>query len=201
MHITVRGNNRLNLFTDADDFAKWMSLSVKASHRHRCDIHAYVLMTNHVHFLATPASEHGPPAMMQSIQLNYAAYFNTKFKRSGTLFEGRYKSFVVDSVEYFFHCNRYIELNPVRALMVANPWDYPWSSVHRNVMGAPDVLVKPHALYSALGQTEAERQAAYTELFRWHLDPGVCDCIRSAIQSGKPISEVGAQSHAGDSAA
>ena len=146
-------------------------------------IHAYVLMTNHVHLLVTPTYPSSAPKMMQSIGRVYVQYFNSGYHRTGTLWEGRYKAAIVDDERYLLTCMRYIELNPVRAGMVVSPGDFVWSSFRANAWGAPDDLLAPHAVYCQLGCSPEARQAAYRELFHSAiLDADLC-MIRDATQN------------------
>ena len=133
-------------------------------------IHAYVFMTNHVHLLATPATAASLPKMLQAIGRVYVQYFNTVHRRTGTLWEGRYRAAIVDDERYLLTCMRYIELNPVRAGMVADPADYPWSSHRATAYGAMDRLITPHAEYRQLDGVATARRAAYRELFRSSFD-------------------------------
>lgn len=137
----------------------------EASLKYGCAIHAYVLMTNHVHMLMSSARSGAISSCMQALGRRYVAYFNGRYHRSGTLWEGRYKSCPVDSQTYLLTCYRYIELNPVRAAMVATPADYAWTSYHCNALGSPDPFIQPHAEYLALGTSSERRQAAYRDLF------------------------------------
>jgi putative transposase len=194
LHITHRGNNRMTIFLDAADFDKCWSLLRSASKRHRCGIHAYVFMDNHVHMLVTPADIHGPAKFMQSFGDSYALYFNRNNKRTGTLWEGRYKSHPVETERYFYDCSRYIEMNPVRAMMAPHPGAYPRSSFLHNAMGVTDSLVTPHPLYESLGQSELGRRLAYQELFKHHLDSKVCDAIRRAMRTGNTLGDESASS-------
>jgi len=147
-------------------------LAAAASHCVGRDaIHAYVFMTNHVHLLMTPAADAAIGKAMQSIGRRYVHHFNTRYVRTGTLWEGRYKATVVDSEAYLITCYRYIELNPVRAGMVHDPRDYPWSSHRANALGGSDPLVTPHDVYLALGSKATPREAAYRALFGAELAP------------------------------
>ena len=186
-HLIQRGANRSNVFLDAADFEKCRTLLLAASERNRCSIHSYVFMNNHVHLLATPFDEYGPAKLMQSFGSNYALHFNDRYERTGPLWDGRYKSFGVGSDRYFFDCSRYIEMNPVRALMVAQPGEYVRSSFLRNAMGVADPIVTTHPLYEALGHSAIERHLAYQSLFKHHLDADVCDAIRHATRTGETL--------------
>jgi putative transposase len=154
---------------------------------HRCAIHAYVLMTNHVHLLLAPAVVGGVGLMMQALGRNFVTFINVHYRRTGTLWEGRYKSCRVDSDDYLLACYRYIELNPVRAGMVPTPGDYVWSSYRPNAMGAPDSLLQPHAQYLALGTSAASRQAAYRDLFAEAIDVERLAEIRAYVQQQKAL--------------
>lgn len=137
-------------------------------------------MTNHVHLLVTPHSETGIGKMMQSLGRYYVQYFNYRYQRTGTLWEGRYRATLIDSEQYLFTCMRYIELNPVRAGMVGHPSEYPWSSYRSNGAGVSASLISSHGEYRRLGGTEAERQSAYRQLFRARIPDKTLDEIRSA---------------------
>ena len=147
-------------------------------------MHAYVLMTNHVHLLATPESADSLPRLMQSLGRRYVRYVNAAYRRTGTLWEGRYRAAPIDSEAYFLACCRYIELNPVRARMVAHPRDYRWSSYAAHAQGAKDALAQDHPLYRGLGGTPVERQKAYRALFRAALGEEFLDALRTATNGG-----------------
>lgn len=183
-HIILRGNNRSIIFSDEDDYLFFIDCLEDAAFRNSCAIHAYVLMANHVHLLMTPRFEDGISKTMQSLGRRYVQYFNYTQKRTGTLWEGRYKSTLIDSENYLLICSRYIELNPVRAGMVARPSDYPWSSYACNAAGKPDKLITHHPLYLALGQNPDQRQEAYRALFKVHLSEARLDEIRDATNKG-----------------
>jgi putative transposase len=151
-----------------------------AAERHGCATHAYVLMTNHTHLLATPETESSLPKTMQSVGRRYVQYFNFTYSRTGTLWEGRYKATIIDSEAYLLTCMRYIELNPVRAGMVKNPSDYPWSSYGVNALGVHDKLCISHSLYERIGRNADERQAGYRKLFRKQVSEIELDAIREA---------------------
>jgi len=169
-HIIVRGNNRDPIFFEDADYEFYIEKLRQACLKHACELHAYVLMTNHVHLLVTPQTEYGLGKMMQMIGRYYVRYFNDTYNRTGTLWEGRYKATLVDSERYLLTCYRYIELNPVRAPdMVEYPAEYPWSSYRYNALGQENKGVTPHAEYLKLGVTTDERQQAYRDLFNTHL--------------------------------
>jgi putative transposase len=184
LHLTQRGNNRSACFIDSADFERYRQSLYEACRRSACAIHAYVLMTNHIHLLVTPLEECGPARMMQMVGQRYVRSFNARRHRSGTLWEGRYRSALIDSDHYLLACSRYIELNPVRARMAWRASQYRWSSYRHNADGEPDPLVTPHPLYQALGADAVGRQAAYRELFGLECEPIEADAIRRATLGG-----------------
>lgn len=189
MHVIQRGNNRTPLFLNGEDFALGRLILEEASKKFACAVHAYVLMGNHMHLLMTPADKLGPARMMQSIGIRYVRYFNHRYERTGTLWEGRYRAAHIQTSQHFLNCCRYIELNPIRANLVANPSDYPWSSFRHNALGRPDPIVTPHSLVQSMGQHPAERAAAYQSLFDYSLDPDACELIRSATNAGIAVGD------------
>lgn len=164
-HVIVRGNNREPIFYANEDYEFYLDKLKEASQKHECDIHAYVLMTNHVHILVTPHKPDGISKMMQMIGRYYVQYFNYSYKRTGTLWEGRYKATLIDSEQYALTCYRCIELNPVRAQMIKHPADYPWSSYRHNGLNEVNQIITPHTLYQSLGTTDKTRTQAYRQLF------------------------------------
>ena len=184
IHVIQRGNNRTVTFRAPSDYMRYRDILHAASQRFRCAIHAYVLMTNHVHLLLTPEDDEGPSRMMQLIGSRYVHYVNTRIPRTGTLWEGRYRSSLVNSDRYLFTCSRYIELNPVRAGITDDPGRYLWSSYLRNAGGVHDPLITPHDLYRGLGTEPADQQAAYRALFEEGLKPEALDAIRQAANTG-----------------
>jgi putative transposase len=179
-HVIQRGNNRQPIFCCDDDYRFFHEKLTAACIQHGCAVHAYVLMTNHVHLLVTPQTENAISKVMQSVGRYYVQYFNYTYQRTGTLWEGRYRATLLDTDQYLLTCYRYIELNPVRAEMVEDPASYRWSSYGFNAQGMPDPLVVPHALYWKLGHDPQERQAAYRALFRGQLDESALAEIREA---------------------
>ena len=180
-HIIQRGNNRSACFYADEDYRKYLAILREQARNHGCAVHAYVLMTNHVHLLATPERADSASLMMKHLGQRYVQYVNRTYRRTGTLWEGRFRSCLAQSEGYVLACYRYIELNPVRAGMVAHPADYPWSSFRANGQGGRDALLTPHAEYAALSHEPAERIRAYRMLFRAHMDPALTDEIRAAI--------------------
>ena len=180
-HIVQRGNNREPCFLGEGDYRRYLDDLGEVAEKFSCRLHAYVLMTNHVHLLITPESEHGIGQMMQALGRRYVYFINRTYRRTGTLWEGRYKASLVDSEAYLLTCMRYIELNPVRANMVGHPAEYGWSSYAANAQGKADPLITPHAVYSGLGRSDDERRWAYRELFRYHLGHEELHSIRDAL--------------------
>lgn len=180
-HVIQRGNNRDACFFDSQDCRYYLAALKAVSEKTGCAIHAYVLMTNHVHLLVTPGERGSLPAMMQGLGRRYVRYLNDRYLRTGTLWEGRYKACLVQSEHYLLTCYRYIELNPVRAGMVSMPGDYQWSSYRCNALGTPDALVSGHEVYTALGESSGTRCKAYRALFESYPAPEELAGIRSSI--------------------
>jgi len=179
-HVIQRGNNRDIIFAAGQDYHFYLEKLGEACRRFGCHIHAYVLMTNHVHLLLTPDTATGIGRVMQSLGRHYVQYFNYRYRRTGTLWEGRYKATLIDADPYLLNCYRYIELNPVRAGMVMHPANYRWSSYSFNALGGMDGLITPHYLYQQLGIDEQDRKTAYQALFKSALEEGVTNAIREA---------------------
>jgi putative transposase len=186
-HVIQRGNNRQVCFVAEQDFAAYAHWLRQFAGKYRVEIHAWVFMTNHVHLLATPHTPDGLSSMMQSLGRQYVRYFNHSYRRSGTLWEGRFKSSIVDAESYLLHCQRYIELNPVRAGMASDPAEYPWSSYQVNALGKESALCKPHEVFLRLGSTPSEQRGAYRELFKAHVDGPMLKEIRDAVNSGMAL--------------
>lgn len=180
LHIIQRGNNRQACFFADEDYRFYLDWLKQYADKGGCRVHAYVLMTNHVHLLLSTDRTVGAGALMKALGQRYAQYVNRTYRRSGTLWEGRFRSCLTQAESYLLACQRYIELNPVRAGMVEHPAEYRWSSYRANAQNEADVLVTPHPVYRALGADAASRQAAYRELFRYELDPGLVEEIRRA---------------------
>ncbi len=179
-HVIQRGNNREACFYDEADYKAYLTFLKEAATKHQVAIHAFVLMTNHVHLLVTPSDEQGTSRMMQTLGRRYVQYFNHAHRRTGTLWEGRYKSTLVDANTYLLSVYRYIELNPVRAEMVSHASEYPWSSYQGNAVGKRIELLTPHRLYRRLGRTDEESQSAYRALFRGRMPERELTAIREA---------------------
>lgn len=163
-HVIQRGNNRQPIFASTADHDTLLSLIAENALKFKVALHAYVLMGNHFHLLATPDTTDGLPQMMQAVGRRYVRYFNDKQQRSGTLWEGRYRSTLIQTERYLLACMAYIDLNPVRAGMVAEATDYPWSSHNHYVGKRHDKLITPHALVWGMGNTPFAREVAYAEL-------------------------------------
>ena len=169
-HIIQRGNNRQATFFAKVDYRSYLDWLLEAVKKYDCQIYAYVLMTNHVHLLASAQRPYDLSRMMQHLGRRFVRYVNHVYRRSGTLWEGRFKASLVDTETYFLRCCRYIECNPLRAQMVVHPGDYPWSSYRNHAFGVSDKLLSPHEQYERLGSTAEERHRTYRELFRSELD-------------------------------
>jgi putative transposase len=183
LHIVQRGNNRLPCFFERTDYLVFLDLLVHAAARTRCAVHAYVLMRNHVHLLASPATAHGASALMKALGQNYVQYINRRYQRHGTLWQGRFRSCLVQDERYLMVCQRYIELNPVRACLVDDPALYEWSSYRANACGERNALVTPHALYTSLADDPPGREDAYRALFDECITSDTAECVRDATNS------------------
>lgn len=181
LHIIQRGLDRQACFFAVEDYRRYLELMQEAAEKYDCHVHAYVLMTNHVHMLVTPQQSLGVSFMMQRLGQRYVRAINRTYRRTGTLWEGRYKAGLVDTGRYLLTCMRYIELNPVRANMVAHLADYAWSSYRHNGQGNPDKVIKPHPLYLQLDKHPQNRCTAYREMFSTHIEPGLLNEIRSTL--------------------
>jgi REP-associated tyrosine transposase len=179
-HIIHRGNNRESCFFAEDDYRYYLAVLKEQAHQYQCVIHVYALMPNHVHILLTPEKTDSASMMMKHVSQRYVQYINKKYHRSGTLWEGRFRSCLTQEEKYVIACYRYIELNPVRAGLVKDPSDYPWSSFRANALGETNALITPHKLYEGLGQNLEERQAAYRDLFRTPVNDETINEIRQA---------------------
>jgi putative transposase len=186
-HIIQRGNNRQVIFAADGDFQFFRDCLVEAAGRFGLAIHAYVWMTNHIHLLATPAYEDSISKTFQSAGRKYVQYFNFTYKRSGTLWEGRYRATVIDTERYLLELMRYIDMNPVRAGMVVHPREYPWSSHRRYAYGEEGLnqsWLIPHDEYQKLGRQDAGRGEAYRALFKSELDAADLNAIRESSHKG-----------------
>jgi len=184
LHIVQRGNNRADCFFSDDDRRFFLHHLVRLSGQEACDVHAYCLMTNHVHLLLTPHRAEGCARLMRRVDLLHSQYVNRKYGRTGSLWEGRFRSCVVDSETYLLQCYRYIESNPVRAGMVSRAGDHPWSSYGFNALGAESSWLVPHEEYIRLGASAPERCDRYRALFADHVD---VQGIREATNGNFPL--------------
>lgn len=188
-HIIQRGNNGQAIFTSAADCDSLLALLEQNSKSAKVAIHAYVLMSNHLHLLATPQTAEGVPLMMQGLGRSYVRYFNSQHARTGTLWEGRYKSTLIQPERYLLACMVYMDLNPVRAGLVADPADYPWSSYLHYIGRKADRLVTPHPLYWTLGNTPFAREHAYADLVHAGIDSGQQQALTDATFRGWALGE------------
>jgi putative transposase len=186
-HIIQRGNDNQTIFRDDEDHRRFLECLRESAKFYRVAIHAYVLMPNHLHLLATPSDEDGLAAMMQKVGRLYVPWFNNKHGRSGTLFQGRFRTSVIDPDAYFLACIRYIELNPLRNQLAFDPLDYPWSSYAHHAGVRPDPLITDHAKYWELGNTPFQREAAFIELAQQGMSGQELDTINAAVLKGAPL--------------
>lgn len=186
-HVVQRGNNRLPCFLDDVDRQRYLHLLIEGLERTRCDLHAWVLMDNHVHLLLTPPVAGAVAQLMQALGRSYVGWFNARHGRTGTLWEGRYKACLVDSEAYLLRCCRYIDLNPVRARRVDDPAAWPWSSCAANIGARIDPLLTPHPAYLALGATPGCRAAAYRNLLAAALPDEEVTEIRAYLRQQRAL--------------
>ena len=187
LHIVQRGHNREPCFFGEEDYQAYLYWLGEALKKERCALHAYALMTNHVHLLITPRQAEAVPRLIIALGRRYVQYINTRYRRTGTLWDSRYKSSLIQAETYLLSCQRYIELNPVRAAMVDDPAHYRWTSYRHNALGQANPYLTPHPLYLALGRDDKARQAAYRDLFRAQLDSKAIDDIRLALNQNQPL--------------
>ena len=188
-HVLQRGNNGAPCFFVEQDYRFYLQCLRESAARYSCAIHAYVLMPNHVHLLVSPSTENGLSPMMRLLGSRYVLYVNRARGRTGTLWEGRFKSNLIDSERYLLCCHHYIEANPVRKMIVANPGDYAWSSYRHHALGIADSVVKDHPIYLQLGPTAAERQRTYRDQFQTNADPNQRAEIMSSVRRGLVLGE------------
>ena len=187
VHIIQRGNNHQACYGSEEDMIAFTGWLKEYAKKYSVEIHAWVLMTNHVHLLCTPREHGGISQMMQSLGRKYVRYFNFQYKRTGTLWDGRYKSCLVQTERYLLEVYRYIELNPVRANMVGDPGDYAWSSYQINALGKESELCTPHTEYLQLGRTKKNRMKNYRSLFLHHVDDQLLEEIRQSTNKGMAL--------------
>ena len=187
VHVVQRGHNHEPVFFDTPDYQTYLHWLKEASERYHCDIHAYVLMTNHVHLLVTPQHKNSVSLMMQYVGRHYVPYIHHTYGTSGTIWEGRYKASLIQDEQYLLTCMRYIEQNPVRASMVKSPGAYRWSSYSANGLGKHNDLIHKHALYKALARTTPVRIQVYRDMFKAQVDDSILSDIRASWQTGTPL--------------
>ena len=187
LHIVQRGHNREACFFGEEDYASYLHWLGEALVESECQLHAYAVMTNHVHLLLTPKKAAAVPRLLMSMGRRYVQYINRTHHRTGTLWESRYKSSVVQAEPYLLSCMRYIELNPVRVAMVDDPAHYRWTSYRHNGLGQADSRITAHPIYDALGLRDKSRQSAYRALFRAALASDAIDDIRLALNQNQPL--------------
>jgi putative transposase len=186
-HVIQRGNNKSDIFRAKDDYELFLAAAAEACSLHDVTVNAYVLMTNHVHLMMTPQAVDGISKAMQTIGRRYVYYFNHVYDRTGGLFEGRYRATVIDDETYWFTCARYVELNPVRAGLVARPEDYKWCSYRSHGLGTTDRLLTYHDLYLRLGDSPGARQHAWREIHREAMPDDQLDALRCALHRGTGV--------------
>ena len=187
VHALQRGHNRSAVFFDDLDYLEYLRCLKQAADSCGCAVHAYVLMTNHVHLLLTPEGADSVACLFQSLGRHYVRHVNETYQRHGGLWEGRYKCNVIESQAYLLSCMRYIELNPVRAGMVDHPAKYRWSSYAANALGVSNAVLTAHTEYLALGGSSNDRQSVFRGLFDVGLDSDELPLVRCALQTGTPL--------------
>lgn len=189
VHLIQRGHNRRACFLNEGDFEYYLHWLDYFSAKFECQIHSYVLMDNHIHLAITPSEHDGLAHLMKSLNQRFVAYMNKSHQRSGTLWEGRFKSCLILDRDYLLTCMRYIELNPVRAGIVEHPRDYPWSSYRANAEGREDCRITPHAHYIELGSTEHERRLAYRDMVAGTTDDIATNLLRCATNANLVVGD------------
>jgi putative transposase len=186
-HILQSGNNNQQIFRDDEDYQRFLGWLKESAKEFKVAIHAYVLMPDHLHLLATPTTVEGLAQMMQRLGRYYVPWYNVKYSRTGSLFQGRFKTSLIDPERYFLVCSRFIESNAVRSQLVSDPLDYPWSSYPHHAGIKPDPVITDHALVWALGNTPFQREAAYIELSRPSLSQAEREVVEAALLKGWPL--------------
>lgn len=190
-HVILRGNNRQDIFVDVKDRERMLALLAEHSRQQGVEVHAYVLMGNHLHLLLTPRRDGALPALMQAVGRAYVRGFNLRHQRTGTLWEGRYRSTVIDTERYLLTCMAYIDLNPVRAGIATEAAAYPWSSHGHYIGQRSDPLVTPHPIFWTLGNTPFSREAAYADMVRAGIAPAQRQALTDATLSGWALGDSG----------
>ena len=183
-HIIQQGKDWQQVFFEEQDYQYFRDCLDAAAYNYGLKVHAFVLMPDHVHVLATPSAPDSVSRTVQSVGRNYVQYYNECYFGSGSIWEGRYRATVLDEKQYLLTCSRYIELNPVRGGLVKHPGDYRWSSYAHNAMGRVDEMITPHREYQRLGATEKERANAYRELFKQKISPETEELITESTLKG-----------------
>lgn len=183
-HIIQQGNDLQPIFRDESDLLAFHGWMREAARQFKVAIHAYVLMGNHLHLLATPSDALGLARMMQWLGRFYVPYFNRKYERTGTLWQGRFKTSVIESEQYFLSCSRYIETNPVREGLVSHPGEYKWSSYAHHIGDKPDSLIADHPIYWGLGNTPFEREATYKQYVQQPAPQEEIESLGQAVKKG-----------------
>lgn len=183
-HVIQRGNNHVDIFVRDEDYRFYLQCLGEACATHGCDVHAYVLMPNHVHLLLTPGRENSISKVMQSVGGRYAQYVNSAYRRTGTVWGGRYRSTIIDPDDYLLRCMYYIEFNPVRSGIVSHPREYGWSSYRCNAEGEKDLIVTAHPAYLRLGDTQNAQREKYRALFNLPIDERTLAEIRDTTNKG-----------------
>jgi putative transposase len=186
-HVIQQGHDGQLIFRAPEDYQQFLGWLKQSAKECKVAIHAYVLMPNHLHLLATPSDACGLAQAIQRTGRYYVPWFNAKYGRSGSLFQGRFKTSVIDAAAYFIPCCQFIEFNPVRSHVAADPLAYPWSSFAHHVGAKPDPVITDHALYWALGNTPFQREAAYKELLERPLTKPQQELIAHALLKGWPL--------------
>ncbi|WP_370981191.1 transposase [Agaribacterium sp. ZY112] len=186
-HIVQVGHNNLACFFDDEDYEFYLQCLHKASEQYQVHVHAYVLLPNMIQIIATPKMTQGISSMMQSLGRRYVQYVNHRYKRSGTLWGGRYKSSLIDSDAYLLTCYRYVELKPMYLGLADSPEDYQWSSFNYHTCKADSELIKDHRLYNALGESDVERGQEYSRLFRFDFDSRLIEYIAETVKLGQVL--------------
>ena len=189
MHVMVRGNNRETIFLNEEDRRQYLVWLREAAKQFGSAVHAFALMPNHAHLLITPQGHDSLAKTMQSLGRRYAQYFNMRQQRSGTIWEGRFRSSLIDP-EYFLRCQRFIELNPVRAGFESNPQDSSWTSFSSHIGGNAEPWLVDHQHFWSLGNTPFERQMAWAAFVKEGAPHWEDRQITEALMRSKPwISE------------
>lgn len=189
LHVTQRGNNRTVTFRKSSDYDMFLLFLGLATARYRVQLHAYALMSNHFHLMVTPESPEQLARAMQSLGRRYVRFFNDRYERTGTLWEGRYRTALINNERYWLACMRYVEMNPVRGGIVRYPELYRWSSYRAHALGAPNNLLASHAVYDGLGNTPESRQRAWQRICKQRLTDEQQQVLRQSIRNGFVVCE------------